>query len=164
MDSPGHTRAVGEHERGRRPDPAWHGLAGRGVAEEEPGTGQPARSASAAPAPDRTAVGAPEQVVAIAAEASALVGLWAGLLIITAAWTGARWGELTGLQRRDAHLDDGEIVTAPQIGAGRSQRAARLGPPKTPCSARTISLPPFLIPPLRDYLDRHDHPHAEHQL
>ncbi|MCF6423976.1 hypothetical protein [Amycolatopsis tucumanensis] len=41
-----------------------------------------------------------EQVVAIAAQASALVGLWAGLLIITAAWTGARWDELTGLQRR----------------------------------------------------------------
>ncbi|NIH79662.1 hypothetical protein [Amycolatopsis viridis] len=49
----------------------------------------------------------PEQVVAIAAQASALVGLWAGLLIITAAWTGARWGELIGLHRPNTHLDDG---------------------------------------------------------
>ncbi|MCF6424148.1 MULTISPECIES: hypothetical protein [Amycolatopsis] len=41
----------------------------------------------------------PQQVVAIAAQAGALVGLWAGVPIITEAWTGARWGELTGLQR-----------------------------------------------------------------
>ncbi|MFD4252539.1 tyrosine-type recombinase/integrase [Amycolatopsis thermoflava] len=111
----------------------------------------------------------PEQVVAIAAQASALVGLWAGLLIITAAWTGARWGELTGLQRPNSHLDDGEIVIDPHYGALHEVNGQlELGPPKTACSARTISLPPFLIPPLRAYLDSHDHPHvfvsAEHQL
>jgi hypothetical protein len=35
-----------------------------------------------------------------------------------------------------------------------------LGPPKTAESARTITLPPFLVHLLRTYLDGHDHPHV----
>ncbi|MEV0084561.1 hypothetical protein [Saccharopolyspora sp. NPDC050642] len=38
-------------------------------------------------------------------------------MIVTAAWTGARWGELAGLQRHNTHLDDGHIVIDPDIGA-----------------------------------------------
>jgi integrase len=111
----------------------------------------------------------PEQVLSIAAQAAALVGNWAAVLIITAAWTGARWGELAGLQRINTHLDDGIIVIDPDIGAlhevgGRLE----LGPPKTAESARTITLPPFLIDLLRAHLDTHDHAHvfvtAEHEL
>lgn len=41
----------------------------------------------------------PEQVLAIATQAAALVGNWAAVLIITAAWTDARGGELAGLRR-----------------------------------------------------------------
>jgi integrase len=111
----------------------------------------------------------PEQAVTVAAQAATLVGDWAAVLMITAAWTGARWGELTGLQRINTHLDDGTIVIDPEIGAlhevnGRLQ----LGPPKTAESARTITLPPFLTDLLRSHLDNHDHPHvfvtAEHEL
>ncbi|WP_431875934.1 site-specific integrase [Amycolatopsis sacchari] len=111
----------------------------------------------------------PEQVVAIALQAIALVGLWAAILIITAAWTGARWGELAGLQRINTHLDDGVIVIDPDIGALHEINGHfELGPPKTAASARTITLPPFLITLLRAFLDTHQHPHvfvtADHQL
>jgi integrase len=111
----------------------------------------------------------PEQALAVAAQAAALVGDWAAILMVTAAWTGARWGELTGLQRHNTHLDDGNIVIDPDIGAlhevdGRLE----LGPPKTAESARTITLPPFLIDLLTTHLNTHDHPHvfvtAENEL
>lgn len=101
------------------------------------------------------------QTLHIADQAAALAGDWAGVLIVTAAWTGARWGELAGLQRINTHLDDSCFVIDPDIGAlheinGRFE----LGPPKTPESARTITLPPFLVPLLRAHLDTHDHPHV----
>lgn len=72
-----------------------------------------------------------EQVLGVAAQAAALVGDWAAVLIITAGWTGARWGELTGLRRHNTHLNDS-----------------------------TITLPPFLTDLLRAHLDTHDHPHV----
>lgn len=103
----------------------------------------------------------PEQALGVAAQAAALVGDWAAILMITAAWTGARWGELAGLRRPNTHLDDATIVIDPHTGAlheinGRLE----LGPPKTAESARTITLPPFLVELLRTHLDTHDHPHV----
>jgi integrase len=88
-------------------------------------------------------------------------GAGAELLIVTAAWTGARWGEIAALQRRNTHLDDGVIVIDPLTGAMiESSRGIALGPPKTAESARTITLPPFRIRLLRAHLDHHDHPHV----
>ena len=80
------------------------------------------------------------------------------VLVITAAYTGMRWGELVGLARTNTHLGDGLIRVHPEVGAlhevgGRLY----LGPPKTPDSARDIHLPPFLIDLLRQILDGHDH-------
>ncbi|MGH3783536.1 MAG: tyrosine-type recombinase/integrase [Pseudonocardiaceae bacterium] len=111
----------------------------------------------------------PEQVLAITLQAAALVGNWAAVLMITAAWTGARWGELAGLQRINTHLDDGKIVVDPEIGALHEvDGKLELGPPKTAESARDITLPPFLINLLRTHLDTHEHPHvfvtAEYEL
>lgn len=95
----------------------------------------------------------PDHVVRIAEQATRLAGSTLGLLIITGAWTGARWGELTGLQRVNTHLDDGVIVIDPLIGAlHESGSRLWLGPPKTAASVRTITLPPFLITLLRDLL------------
>jgi integrase len=59
-------------------------------------------------------------------------------LVITAASTGMRWGELAGLQWDRVDLDRGEIAVDPRVGAlheigGRLE----LGPPKTPASVRT---------------------------
>jgi integrase len=80
------------------------------------------------------------------------------LLIITAGWTGARWGEMAGLRRSNTHLDDGCIVIDPDTECLHEGTHRRwLGPPKTPASARTIILSPFLIALLRNHLDNHDH-------
>jgi integrase len=60
---------------------------------------------------------------------------------------------MTGLQRDHVDLDHGTITIDPDIGAlHESAHRLWLGPPKTPASARTIPLPPFLIAKLRDHL------------
>ena len=101
----------------------------------------------------------PDQVLRIARRAGVLGDPTVELLIITAAWTGARWGEVTGLQRVNTHLGDGVIVIDPNVGAlHESGEKLWLGPPKTSASVRSISLPPFLIDLLRDHLDTHDSP------
>ena len=48
----------------------------------------------------------PQEALAVADNAARLPGAGPGaaVLIVTAAWTGARWGELVGLQRRNTHL------------------------------------------------------------
>jgi integrase len=98
----------------------------------------------------------PEEVVRIADQAALLSGPVARLLIITAAWTGCRWGELAGLHRRNVRLDQGVIVIDPMRGSLHEARGKRwIGPPKTPSSARTITLPPFLVAMLRDHLASH---------
>jgi hypothetical protein len=77
--------------------------------------------------------------------------------IITAAWTGCRWGELAGLHRTNLHLDTRRLVVDPDTGALHEYSRMRwIGPPKTTASARSISLPPFLITLLRQHLERHD--------
>jgi integrase len=81
------------------------------------------------------------------------------VLIITAAYTGMRWGELAGLQWDRVDLNKGETVVDPRVGAlheigGRLE----LGPPKTPASVRTIHLPPFHIELLTQL--RHRRPDA----
>jgi integrase len=96
----------------------------------------------------------PEHVLRIAEHATELGGSSAGLLVITAAWTGCRWGELTGLQSDHIDLARGVIVIDPDHGALHESGAHGLwlGPSKTPASARTITLPPFLIDLLREHL------------
>ena len=107
----------------------------------------------------------PEQALTIGLQAAELVGGWAGTLIITAAWTGARWGELTGLQRDNLHLDTtnltGRMVIDPHYGALHEVSPDLfLGPPKTSESARTITLPPFLVELLARHLDTHSASHV----
>jgi integrase len=105
----------------------------------------------------------PAEVLAVADNAARLPigGPAAALLIVTAAWTGARWGEIAALQRDNTHLEDGAIVIDPLHGAMiESNRGIELGPPKTAESARTITLPPFLIPLVHAHLDTHGHAHV----
>ena len=97
--------------------------------------------------------GSGEEVAAIAGRVSPPHAV----LILTAAYTGMRWGELAGLQWDRVDLDRGQIRVDPHDGAlheisGRLQ----LGPPKTPASARTIHLAPFHTD-LLDQLRHHQH-------
>ena len=104
----------------------------------------------------------PGEVLAIADNAAQLPvgGLDAAVLIVTAGWTGARWGELAALQRHNTHLDHpdgGYLRIDPNIGAVvESSRGIELAPPKTTESARIITLPPFLVALLRAQLATHD--------
>jgi integrase len=100
----------------------------------------------------------PEKVLWIAKQAESLGDPIAALMIITAAWTGCRWGELAGLHRTRVHPDDRCLVIDGEIGALHESSHRRwLGPPKTASSARTVSLPPFLVALLRTHLQRHTH-------
>lgn len=99
----------------------------------------------------------PEQVVQVAENATALGGATMGLLIVTAAWTGMRFGEISGLQRSNLHLDEGLLVIDRYVGGlHESGQRMWLGPPKTAASVRVVSLPPFLIDLLTEHLDRTD--------
>jgi integrase len=108
----------------------------------------------------------PEQALAVADNAARLPAGGPGdaALIVVAAWTGARWGEITGLQRHNTFVaddDNGYIDIDPLVGALiESSHGLELGPPKTPESARRISLPPSLTRLLRTHLASHDHPHV----
>jgi hypothetical protein len=71
------------------------------------------------------------------------------------------FGHIQG--RRDpgaaTHLDDRVIVIDPKIGALKETAHRQwLGPPKTPASARTITLPAFLAMLLKHHPDTHDSP------
>lgn len=103
----------------------------------------------------------PERAVRIAEQAGVLGGPDARLMVITAAWTGARWGELSGLQPHNAHLDPsrgkGFFVIDPRIGSlHESGTRLWLDAPKTSASARRISLPPFLVALLHEHLATFD--------
>jgi hypothetical protein len=85
-------------------------------------------------------------------------GAVARLLVIMTAWTGCRWGEMAGLQRDRVDLRSGVITIDPEVGClHESAHGLWLGPPKTPSSARTIQLPPFLTDLLRKHLAQHPH-------
>lgn len=100
----------------------------------------------------------PEEVLRGALQAAQLHHRGSALLIVTAAWTGCRWGELAGLQRHNTHTDDRTIIIDPDIGALKeSAHRQWLGPPKTAASARTVTLPAFLAVLLKHHLESHDH-------
>jgi integrase len=97
-----------------------------------------------------------EQVAAIATRMRRPVD---ELIVITAAYTGMRWGELTGLARDNVDLDAANIFVHPDVGALHEVDGhLYLGPPKTPDSVRHIPLPPFLVNLLNQSLAGHHHP------
>jgi integrase len=80
------------------------------------------------------------------------------LLILTAAYTGMRWGELAGLQWSNVHLRRAELLIHPEEGALHEVGGQlTLGPPKTAASTRTVHLPPFLVSLLTEHRHEHDH-------
>jgi integrase len=67
------------------------------------------------------------------------------LLVITAAYTGMRWGELSGLHRDNLDLTTGRIHITANVGALHEVNGhLSLVHPKTRASVRTVTLPPFL--------------------
>ena len=80
-------------------------------------------------------------------------------LVLTAAYTGMRWGELAGLSRDHLDTHHGMIHIDPHVGALHEVEGRLfLGPPKTADSVREIHLPTFLTDTLARLLDGHPHP------
>jgi integrase len=103
------------------------------------------------------------EVRAIASRVLQLASPNQALLVITAAYTGMRWGELAGLRRENCHLSGSQqrLVIDPQTGSLHEINGhLAYGPPKTPASARTILLPVFLAALLADELKRHRQTHV----
>lgn len=71
-------------------------------------------------------------------------------LVLTAALSGCRWGELAGLTRRHLDLLHGTLTVAETLVEGGS--GLSIGPPKTDAGLRTVALPPPLIPILEEHL------------
>jgi integrase len=78
------------------------------------------------------------------------------IMLITAAYTGMRWGEIAGLARHNVLLDNRIIKIDPDFGSLHEVRGKLwLGPPKTNESARNLHLPPFLTNLLASHLTSH---------
>lgn len=73
-------------------------------------------------------------------------------MVLVAAFTGLRLGELLGMTRGSVDLEEGTITVTGQI-----QELARgghfHGPPKSDAGRRTVSLPPALLPAVVTHLD-----------
>jgi len=80
------------------------------------------------------------------------------LLVLLAAWCGLRFGELTGLRRRDINLDQ-ETIRIEQ--AAVTVGGARLiTTPKSAAGRRTVYLPPHVIADVRNHLASFTGPEA----
>lgn len=107
-------------------------------------------------APERPTATA-EQVLAIAERTTPAEYA----LIVTAAYTGMRWGELAGLRRENCRLATKTIHVDAHTGALHELSGnLSLGPPKTAAGARTIAIPDFLLDLLTAHLDGEDHEHV----
>ena len=95
----------------------------------------------------------PGQVLQIASH----IGHWGyQLMVITAAYTGMRFGELAALQRSNVDRACRWVYVDAQIGALKEVGGHPvLGPPKTAAGVRTVALPPFLAELVRLALQTH---------
>ena len=75
------------------------------------------------------------------------------VFVLTAAFTGMRWGELIGLRRANVDLDVGCIYVVEQL-VRVDREWVRKGP-KTAAGRRRIALPPLLTELLVDHVETH---------
>ncbi len=81
------------------------------------------------------------------------------MLILLAAWSGARWGELVALSRDRLDLEHGTMTIDRQYVELRDGRLV-LDTPKSAAGVRTVHIPPHLLPELREHLGRYTTPHS----
>jgi integrase len=124
-----------------------------------------ASDATPPPRPHRKAVAlAPEQVAVLLDAANRASSPWLGPWTVLAAATGARNGELCGLEWADLELDAGTVrfrqaltIIDPAIlpdadpGASGRRKELALGPVKSTASRAILTLPPFAIQALRQH-------------
>ena len=132
----------------------WHGLPANPTADAEP---------PAIPTHTPAAL-TPDQVGTLLAAAQRERRPWLRAFTVLEAATGARTGELCGLERHDLDLAAGTVrfrqalsSIDQQLATGRPRPGGRrgkllvVGPLKTPASQAALSLPTFAVHALRDY-------------
>lgn len=76
---------------------------------------------------------------------------WFSALVLLAAFTGLRWGELIALRRR--HLDlDGDCVVKVRASVSEVDGKFVEGPPKSAAGRRDVAIPDVIVPDLRKHL------------
>jgi integrase len=96
-----------------------------------------------------------ERTVATIAQVNALADAVPSryrMLILLAAWSGARWGELVALTRDSLDLDGGTVTIDRQYVELRDGTLL-LDAPKTAAGVRTVHIPPHLLGELRAHLE-----------
>ena len=85
------------------------------------------------------------------------------MLILLAAWSGARWGELVALSCDRLDLDHGTMKIDRQY-VELEDNSLVLDTPKTAASVRTVHIPPHLLNELRQHLTAYPDPQPERSL
>ena len=84
-----------------------------------------------------------------------------GLMVLTAAYLGLRWGELTGMHTSNLDLKGGTLYIHPEVGALHEVSGKLwLGPPKSQAAVRKVRIPPFLVDMLASHLARTGNKHV----
>jgi integrase len=74
-----------------------------------------------------------------------------GMLIMLAAWCALRFGELTELRRKDVDLKAGKLMIRRAVVVVSGERI--IGVPKSTAGVRDVSIPPHLLPALREHIN-----------
>lgn len=78
------------------------------------------------------------------------------LAVLLAAWCALRYGEIAELRRKDVKVKAGRIVVA--RGVTWPNGEATVGTPKSKAGIREVSVPPHLLPMVRQHLEDHVEP------
>jgi len=78
------------------------------------------------------------------------------LAVLLGAWCAMRYGEIAELRRRDLDLDRGKVRI--RRGVTWVDGHPVVGPPKTAAGVRDVSIPPHLLPIVKDHLAHHTGP------
>jgi integrase len=74
-----------------------------------------------------------------------------GMLVMLAAWCALRFGELTELRRKDVDLKAGKLMIRRAVVVVSGERI--VGTPKSDAGVRDVSMPPHLLPALREHIN-----------